>query len=255
MYEDSYAGDPLDKARNFFEEGLYGHATQLLEEYLQEEPESYEGRLFLADCFYESRDLDKAADHYLQCLRQEPSDVEPWLRLGLIYSQQGKPQKALEHFAEAARIDPSCDRAYAYRIPCYQALGMREDAIQAFDQAEVLNNENADAHFFIGAFYYEQSDIDFAIKHLERALWLDVTYPNARNMLANCFRSKKDSEKAKEYFEEQLYYEEDDEESLIGLAQILLEEGDLARTEPLIEHAGELDPDNPQVDQLRAFLA
>jgi len=78
-------------------------------------------------------------------------------------------KKALEYYSKAVDRDSELTTAYKGLFSVYRFLGDEKNALRSLKQAVDKNNDDFDAVFMLGNFYYEKRDFGNALDWLEKA--------------------------------------------------------------------------------------
>ena len=134
--------------------------------------------------------LNAAAEKFGQASRLDPQLVSAELNKGiaLLYLQKTQEAKqVLLHAAEMAPADPHTWYALGLLYRVEDEVG---PGTQAFERVLTLDPNNADSHYFLGAFAVEQHDLDRAIAHYREALRLNPLHASAEFGLARALERK-----------------------------------------------------------------
>ena len=141
----------------------YGRAREILEEALAMEPGNvlvHEGLGWLA-IFHDS-DLERAAFHYQRALSLEPSNPEIIGASAALLVHLGRPEDAIPPKEYAIASDPLNPTGYSNLGSIYYFAGHWDQAIEAYGKALALSPDYIGAHYFTGASYLLQGDVDNA---------------------------------------------------------------------------------------------
>jgi tetratricopeptide (TPR) repeat protein len=192
-------------------------ASASLEEALSLSPtaDTYQA---LAELRLRANRLEEAEQLIRQALELDDTRAERWGQLGSIQMNRSEPAAALESFKQAAQRSPDLPGIQFHIGRAYRALGDRENARLAYEEAIRRNPNDTEAYNNLAALLEEQEPAR-AIELVERAVALA---PNVALYHAN-------------------------------LAALLLKTKAVKRGKAELELAERLDPSNPIVRQVRAF--
>jgi tetratricopeptide (TPR) repeat protein len=171
----------------------------------------------LAELRIRANRLEEAEQLLRQALELDDTRAERWGELGSIQMNRGDTRAALESFQQAARRNPDLPGIQFHIGRAYRALGERENARLAYEEAIRRNPSDTEAYNNLAALLEEQEPAR-AIELVERAIALA---PNVALYHAN-------------------------------LAALLLKSGSVKRAKAELETAERLDPANPVARQVRA---
>ena len=92
----------------------------------------------LGVCYFQTRQMNAAAEQFEAVLKQKPHDFDANLNLSQVLVTGSKPQtvqRALEHARRAVAAKPLAPKAHAASAQCLQRLGKIDEAIRAFESA------------------------------------------------------------------------------------------------------------------------
>jgi tetratricopeptide (TPR) repeat protein len=216
--------------------------------------------------------LEEALAEFEAALKLDPNTKVAHLAAGAVKARLHREDEALKHFREVLRIDPLNLQAHlrAARV----LLAKREiDRAQEFaESAQRIDPQSPAVHLFLGHLALIRKDLATAKKHLTQALTFNPRLVRARLQMAAVLRNegkldealaqvnaavriapdnavvfdalgklqliRKDFNSAREAFEKAITLQPgDDQESLIGLTEALIEEGQLDRAEEMLRKA------------------
>jgi len=142
-----------ESAEEHFERGnelsLSGDFEQAIAEYeqaLEIEPENVDLMSNLGVAYYNLGQLDKAIDQYSRAIEISPSDPDIRSNLAAAYVQKYQVSgaleqldSALEEYQKAVELKPTLAQAFFGLGVVYALLGRNDDAIQAFEEFQVLD--------------------------------------------------------------------------------------------------------------------
>ena len=99
------ATEILIEAGQYFRQRNYGKASALFEEALKASP-APEIYYYLAICYQEMKEDEKALKYLREGVRKFPRDTTMWKSIGMIYYQKGDEQEAKKAFTEVVRLSP-----------------------------------------------------------------------------------------------------------------------------------------------------
>ncbi|HEX5158875.1 MAG TPA: hypothetical protein VFW17_16815 [Ktedonobacterales bacterium] len=193
----------------------------------------------LAELLAQRGDADEAEKHLREALTLDASrasthaDLASVLMSRVSEEHADEPEKAfagnpapavresLGELREAARLDSALPGIFTRMGAIYEMLGQPEDARLSYEEAIQRNSEDATAHYALGSLLLSRKSDDAALPHLEASVRIEP--------LAVTFR--------------------------IGLATGLVAVGRTRDANRELDLIDRLQPDLPQVRELRAILA
>jgi tetratricopeptide (TPR) repeat protein len=126
--------------------GEFEEAVAEYEQALETEPENVDVLSNLGVAYYNLGQLDKAIDQYSEAIEIAPKDADIRSNLAAAYVQKYQTsgaldqlERALEAYQTAVELNPSLAEAFFGLGVVYALLGRNEDAIQAFEEFQVLD--------------------------------------------------------------------------------------------------------------------
>lgn len=131
-------GDLLMKNKNDDAVKYYGRAQKV--DTTSGEP------LFSIGLFYEARgQVDQAIAAYNQSINRDAYYLDAYIRSGKLYEEKKEWEKALGVFNLAIKISPTSSQAFYHRGICNEKLNNISVAIEDYNQAVVLDEDNKPA--------------------------------------------------------------------------------------------------------------
>jgi tetratricopeptide (TPR) repeat protein len=198
-------------------EHLQGLAELLAQRGRSEEAEKYLREALTLDATRASTHADLASVLMARVSDEQAGKTER------VLGDQRSPivQESLAELREAARLDGTLPGIFTRMGAIYEMLGQPEDARLSYEEAIQRNAEDATAHYALGSLLLSRKDDDAALPHLEAAV--------RGEPLAVTFR--------------------------LGLATGLVAVGRTRDANRELDLIDRLQPDLPQVRELRAILA
>jgi len=236
----------LEAARKFAQRGAQAKALKEFGRLLKLDPRDARLRLEVGDAHRRWGNVEKAIETYSKVADQ--------------YMKEGFDARAVAVYKQIHNLDPEAYETYEPLAELYQRMGLAAEAILALQTA-------ADG-------YHKQGKKREALDLLRKMATLDPTNTASRIKVADLLRQEQlDVEAVAEYeaataelerqgdreavasvYERILEIEPDRIETLIKLAEILVERGETDRAEPLAKRALEVQPDEPDRYELLASV-
>ncbi len=157
---------PLAEAERLRREGRNPQAIAVLEEFLRQEPENFDGGNLLA-----------------------------WL-----YAQTGEPEKAIECYYRLVHFYPNAADLHNSLGALLFRERRIEEARRELETARSLDPKLVMAHYNLGLLSFERGDLSASAESFERAVELDPKKPQYRFSLARAYRASYLFERAAEAF-------------------------------------------------------
>jgi Tfp pilus assembly protein PilF len=209
--------------------------------------------------------LDEASVELEGAVKLDPNSKIAHLALGALRARQEIPDDALREFKEVLRIDPMNIQAHLRAARVLISKTELDEAEKYVESALRIDPKSPVAHLFLGHIYLLRRDLPKAKEHLLRTLALNPRLVRARVQMAAMLRSEgkiseamaqlnaairiepdsanayeslgrlqllqKDFSGAREAFEKTLTLRPEDTGARLGMAEALIESGELERAE------------------------
>ncbi len=115
--------------------GMYETAEQELLKAIENDPESFDARLDLADLYLYIGKREKAHDYILQSLKHDPENRNAMLLEGIYQFRSNNFEKARKVLARALKLNPDPARTHYYLGRVYEAEGIPAEAMRHYREA------------------------------------------------------------------------------------------------------------------------
>lgn len=171
----------LDQASRLFDEGKYTEAIALCREFLEKNPQAYQARLNIGDCYKEMGELDKAMAEYTLVLEKSEEDkltgkkmtAKALSSIGDIHLKKGDLEKAQDYFKQSIEISPE-DEILTYNVgEIYFSNQKIDEAIYYFELSTRIRPDWSDPYLKLGYVYLNKGDKEKAVENFQRFLKLE----------------------------------------------------------------------------------
>jgi Flp pilus assembly protein TadD len=176
---DDGACDPpgLVRARQLAADGRRLEATQVLLQFVADDPGRAEARIALADLLEEAGDQDGALDQLTEALRAETDPSTVLIRRGALHARMGRAAAAEQDLRAAVSSDPSNGLAYRYLGTTLLRRGRAGEAIGVLRDAVRLAPDDGDVKLALGEALAAGGQADEALSAMEAAARAAPTDP------------------------------------------------------------------------------
>ena len=122
---------------------------------------------------YKNKDFKKVQESMETVISRNPQLAPPYWYLGRVYFEMGDYDSALSQMEKALAIDPNYALAYADRGMTQLILGNEGQGLADLQHALELDPSLAKVHHNLGAFYYNQSELNLALQEYDLAVQID----------------------------------------------------------------------------------
>jgi tetratricopeptide (TPR) repeat protein len=185
------------KGEDLYNNGKYETALAVFKEFAEKQPELYEARINIGNCYIKLKQYDKAIEEFefvLGKLEEEKGDLEGnemvasvYASLGELYMDKEDFEKAKDYFEKSIAIDPS-NYALSYNV------------------AEILFNSN---------------NIDEAIHYYKLTAEIKPEWPKSYLKLGYCYLNKGDTKTAIDYLNKFIELSPEDDPQVSAVKNII----------------------------------
>jgi Flp pilus assembly protein TadD len=152
-------------------------------------------------------------------------DSKAHLRRGFALSKLGRRQEAVDHFTKALIIDPDSSSAHQKLGVVLAELGNFQEAIAHFTEVLRIEPDHAEAHYNLGVVLAKQGNLPQAMGHYSEALEVKGDYWEAHVNLGILLARQGNLEEASAHFIEVLRIKPDYAEAHYNLGVALAQRG------------------------------
>lgn len=257
--------------------------AQMLDEFVDEEEETFMQHMTKARKAMRLGKLDQAEENYQNALKVK-SSKEAMLGLGRILKQKGDMEAAATAFISALRLEPKSLRAFLGLASVYNVMGRKTDALKVLAGAVMAAKKlkksgkvTASLHFYMGELELQLKQLRKAMDHFheatddnpkdtdlqvkmgdalsdsghfaeseefyQRALELDPELAHVYNRLGISYRKQKKFDLALNLFGKALNFHPQDEHLLYNMAHCLWDMNSLEKSTEYLSRALKLNPE------------
>lgn len=214
----------LQRGIQLYEVKRHKQAIDNLQRALQQDPESWMAKYYLAHCYMDMNELVKSEEIANSLISEDPDNADMFFLLGWIKIKQDKEAEALAHNEQAIALNPEDAEYFGQRAYILLGLKRYEEALVAADQGLALNarntnclnsraiiltklnrsdeaaqavenvlQENPDnqfSHASSGWVALENGNIDKSLQHFRESLKLDPNSEYARSGMSTALKGK-----------------------------------------------------------------
>lgn len=170
----------LAEAKKMINEGRFTDAENKLQVILKDYPQSLEGKLLLANLFYEKRDYKQSVSLYEQIIEQGEEKAEVFFKVGEGYSQTKNYFNALSNYKKAIHLDPMLTEAYLKVGDIYLEWRDTDEASRWYERAIKTEEKSAKVFYHWAKMNYEMVHYDKALEQLEQVFEIDEMHLEGR---------------------------------------------------------------------------
>jgi tetratricopeptide (TPR) repeat protein len=174
--------DLLKKAKEAFQKNDLKTAGLLLNEVIEQNPNSTEGFFYLANVFHVRGELGKAIKAFSRVLELDPHHTDAAISLSVIYNDIGKYEEAKTIFEKANNqvknnqgqglSDPHLNKKFSLRhyemAEMYASYGRYDESLFEYNKAATLDPDNLEIRIKISKNYSKKGFISKAFEELKR---------------------------------------------------------------------------------------
>ncbi len=205
---------------------------------------------FLGYACFKQGDLPAAEKWLTRASQLTPRDARVPYQLGLVYRKLGREQEATKALALSEELRRRDSDESRIRLECRQKLdqGLRDEARKVCER--LYDPDNADKLTELGTIYGQHGDAEAALKPLRRAAELAPHSPQTQYNLALTYYQLHRFEQARGPLASSLQRWPDlfQLNALYGV--VLVKLGEELQAYPVLHHAHELNPQDPETTNL-----
>ena len=157
----------------------------------------------IVSIYEDNNDIPNAIIYYTDAFNLNPKKVEYLEKVALFYHKTGETEKAIQAYEDYIATEPAdyiLRKVYKNLGIFYQNMGQVNKAILAFENSLALKNDK-DIAFTVGHLYYDQGDYSEAKQFLLDVLSIDQNNPQAHYYMGKIYREEEQWNKAIAQFE------------------------------------------------------
>ncbi|MDF1758293.1 MAG: tetratricopeptide repeat protein [Legionellaceae bacterium] len=214
----------LEKAIALQQDNQISEAIGVYQQLLKIDPNYVDGLRYLALCYVQSGESNKAIATFLQALSLK-NDPIFHMNLGNIYKRMQNIEKAVYHYQQAIEINPKYAKAHNNLAGLYAGLGNYKQALVEYKEALHSDPSFTLAHLNLGILFFKNQQIVAAETQFNNVLSLDIDNITAQFYLGILLLGKNELDRADILFEKILLKEPEHVETLVNLGVIALKKG------------------------------
>jgi tetratricopeptide (TPR) repeat protein len=197
------------------------------------------------------KDLPEAEKLTRRLLSQDGQSSEAHSLLAHILFAENKPAASLQEFTRAAHLaQPSADDLRIVSLD-YVLLNDYPDADKWISQSLLMNPKSAEGIYVLGRIRYTENRFTDALQCFDKALLLEPHLAKAENNRGLTLEALNRDDEAVQSYRRAIAIEagkeHPSEQPYLNLGTLLLNKGDLAAAQELLEHAFRIAPGDPKI--------
>eukprot|EP01039_Chlorochromonas_danica_P001155 gene1155-1261_t len=173
-------------------------------------------------------------------LKHAPQAASAWIGRGSLYAIQRKLQDAVKDFTTALQIDKTIVEAWKRRGVTRGAISAGKEAIADLTRAVKLQPQDSDSYYQRGLIHHQMHNYNEALRDYEESRRLGYQEPTLHNLIGQIRGSMGQIEQAIASHKVALEMEKDSKETLVNLALMYKESGNLEEAVYAIDRCLEL---------------
>jgi len=167
--------DLSQKTIEVYKEGGWYEAIKYINNYINENPNTYEAYLVRSELYTENSNFQKALEDAEKAIKINPQEASVYNNRGSIYVQSGNDiNKALNDFNKAIELNANYISAYTNRANVYMQMEEFRKAINDCTKAiDISPNENIEPYYNRGLAYMNIGETAKALDDYNKVIELD----------------------------------------------------------------------------------
>jgi TolA-binding protein len=171
----------LEKGNQLFKDQKYDEAIGQFQQFIDKNPQAYQVRLSIGDCYREKGDYEKATAIYNEIIERSKTDAamgkemtaKGLAGLGNIMVKQNKLDAAQDYFKQSIASSPK-DEILAYNVGeiFFSNQGL-DEALKYFELSSQIKPDWPDPYLKLGYVYLNKADNASAVAKFEKFLSLE----------------------------------------------------------------------------------
>ncbi len=163
--------------------GNHARAEELSHKFLQENPKSDMGHLFLGETYFYQKKYDEAEKEYEIAYNLNPKNMMvPYFR-ARIFVVKNQLDKACLEMYKALNLDPENYIFHYHLAIIYNSMGNLDGAIEELERAINLKSDKWENYGFLAALYFRKGRYSEARRWIDRFRKFHPTHPEALEMV------------------------------------------------------------------------
>ena len=205
----------------------------------------------LSRLFVEKNDYENAINHAKDVVRLDPERVEARIMMGDLYRERGLLDLAFSEYQVAVKLDAKNAQIYFRMGDIFGKRANIPEQIAHYQKSLKLNSKLVEARYALGVAYFNNNEMEKAIKELKRVVRDKPDWAKGHHNLAvlyykKAFKTRVNRKKylglSEKEFLKAIKYDEKDAYSHHGLGKVYQELGDLEKAKQSCQKALELAP-------------
>jgi tetratricopeptide (TPR) repeat protein len=217
-------------------------SVEFLESIREAHGAHFEVERMLGNLYYETGDIENAAEAYGNCIRINPHYPYIHYRYGLLLKLTYKYSEAEAAFKKATKLDPGFTEPSLQLAEIYSSTGRSEEAIPVLRNVLMNDAGNSKALTKLADIYLETGRLDHGIKLLEAYRTRSPLSREAEIIRGRLYYEAKDYGEAFVVFRDLFEQGNDSPELARILGEICLKSADLEKSREYFDAAIEIDP-------------
>lgn len=181
----------FEEGNVLFEQEKYDEAIESYQGFLEKNPNAYQVRFNIGNCYREKNDLDAAQQEFEAVLEKANTEEGPealkvqakaLAAIGELYVRRDDIQKAREYFTQSLERNPQ-DEILAYNVgEILFSNAKMDEALEYFTMAATIKPNWSDAFLKLGYVHLNKTEYDKAKENFNKFLELDPDHPQAQSV-------------------------------------------------------------------------
>lgn len=223
---------------------VYRSDVALWRDSVAKSPNNPRGHWNLGVCLLKNGQVDEAIKELRQTAGYRVYDADLYNHLGVALAEHGEYEAAVKEFETALQVSPTYAAVYLNLGRAYVGLRNVEFAIESYQRALRLDPTLADAAFNLGLLSREQGRLDDAEAYFRQAIDAQSNYEAARQQLEVVDDLRRQRDQSLAAFRERLRTHPDDVSTLLKIANLYVQMGELREAETKLREAIHFDSQN-----------
>jgi len=224
--------------------GFYKESVNFLERAFHKNPKNKRYLYDLGLAYEKMDNLEKSINFYLKYIDEHPFSETTWYNLGVIYNKLGYKKNALEAFDFAIAINNENTFAIFHKANILTDQGKYRDALKEYFDYIRIEDDSIEGIIGIGFCYEKLRKYDIANKYYRKAIKEEPEFSEGWYGLASIAYEKENFDQSIANLTKAIKLDPDNTEYLTFLAQLLELTGKIEKAYNVYKKALEIEPEN-----------
>lgn len=236
------AGDRLQRAARFYQQGNYQGALQITEQMLKRRPEDVSALEISAASALQLGNSELAVERFKRQIALQPDNALAHSNLCMALHNLGRDEEAFLYGQKAIRLEPGLADAWNNLGNIYKSGNHLQGALEHYEKSLELDSSDPRVHVNAGSTSQLLGDLETARKRYQDALRIYPGFAAAHNNLGVVYHRLGQFADAERHFSQALELQPDNPEILTNISMVMLDQGETGKAQACLEKVAQVHP-------------